>query len=110
PVDQAGRAPRDATTRPAVEHAAPLRQGPGSCAERPAFPGPVWNALPLAGRGRDSGALAAAGRRVSEVEVDRSPSTRVTSSLVAAGILLSRIAGLIRTRVFAHYMGASLYA
>jgi putative peptidoglycan lipid II flippase len=29
---------------------------------------------------------------------------------VAAGILLSRIAGLIRTSVFAHYLGASLHA
>src|SRR2546430_782023 len=30
--------------------------------------------------------------------------------LVAAGILLSRIAGLIRTRVFAHYLGNSAAA
>jgi len=29
---------------------------------------------------------------------------------VAAGILLSRIAGLVRTRVFAHYFGNSLFA
>jgi putative peptidoglycan lipid II flippase len=32
------------------------------------------------------------------------------SSLVAAGILLSRLAGLIRERVFAQYFGTSLYA
>jgi putative peptidoglycan lipid II flippase len=32
------------------------------------------------------------------------------SSLVAAGILLSRVAGLARERVFAHYFGTSLYA
>jgi putative peptidoglycan lipid II flippase len=32
------------------------------------------------------------------------------SSLVAAGILLSRVAGLIRESVFAHYFGLTLYA
>ena len=32
------------------------------------------------------------------------------SSLVAMGILLSRVAGLIRQRVFAHYFGVGLYA
>lgn len=32
------------------------------------------------------------------------------SSLVAAGILLSRVAGLIRQRVFAHYFGVTMYA
>ncbi|HEX8318075.1 murein biosynthesis integral membrane protein MurJ [Longimicrobium sp.] len=32
------------------------------------------------------------------------------SMLVAAGILLSRIAGLVRARVFAQYFGTSLYA
>jgi putative peptidoglycan lipid II flippase len=32
------------------------------------------------------------------------------ASLVAAGILLSRITGLVRERVFAHYFGNSLYA
>lgn len=36
--------------------------------------------------------------------------TRLSSSLVAAGILLSRIAGLIRERVFAQYFGTTLYA
>jgi putative peptidoglycan lipid II flippase len=35
---------------------------------------------------------------------------RLASSVVAAGILLSRIAGLIRERVFAQYFGTSLYA
>jgi putative peptidoglycan lipid II flippase len=35
------------------------------------------------------------------------PSTRRSSFLVASGILLSRIAGLIRDRVFAHYFGNS---
>ena len=30
--------------------------------------------------------------------------------LVAAGILLSRVAGLVRTSVFAHYLGASAAA
>ena len=39
---------------------------------------------------------AAAGESVKAV------GTRVASSLVAAGILLSRIAGLVRERVFAH--------
>lgn len=32
------------------------------------------------------------------------------SSLVAAGILLSRVAGLVRERVFAQYFGTTLYA
>jgi putative peptidoglycan lipid II flippase len=35
------------------------------------------------------------------------PSTKRSSFLVASGILLSRIAGLIRDRVFAHYFGNS---
>ena len=34
----------------------------------------------------------------------------VASTLVAAGILLSRISGLIRARVFAQYFGAGMYA
>lgn len=40
------------------------------------------------------------------------PPTASTRSarLVAAGILLSRIAGLVRTAIFAHYLGASVYA
>jgi putative peptidoglycan lipid II flippase len=38
-----------------------------------------------------------------------SPPSR-SSSLVAAGILLSRIAGLVRERVFAQYFGTTLYA
>jgi putative peptidoglycan lipid II flippase len=33
-----------------------------------------------------------------------------SAQLVAIGILLSRIAGLVRNRVFAHYFGATLYA
>ena len=32
------------------------------------------------------------------------------SSLVAAGILLSRVSGLIRESVFAYYFGVTLYA
>jgi putative peptidoglycan lipid II flippase len=35
---------------------------------------------------------------------------RLSSAFVAAGILLSRIAGLIRERVFGHYFGTTLYA
>jgi putative peptidoglycan lipid II flippase len=35
---------------------------------------------------------------------------RLASTLVASGILLSRIAGLVRERVFAQYFGTSLYA
>jgi len=38
------------------------------------------------------------------------PAGRLTSSLVGAGILLSRIAGLIRTRIFAEHLGATMYA
>src|SRR5918996_6081391 len=48
-----------------------------------------------------------------EVPDDASPGGAVAgggSFLVAAGILLSRIAGLIRERVFAQYFGTSLYA
>ncbi len=37
-------------------------------------------------------------------------STRHSSILVASGILLSRISGLIRDRVFAHYLGNSMAA
>jgi putative peptidoglycan lipid II flippase len=40
-------------------------------------------------------------------EAERS---RRSSALVAAGILLSRMAGLIREGVFSHYFGTSLYA
>ena len=35
---------------------------------------------------------------------------RGSAALVAAGILLSRLAGLVRERVLAHYFGTSLYA
>jgi putative peptidoglycan lipid II flippase len=38
------------------------------------------------------------------------PSTGAYARLVAAGILLSRIAGLIREGIFAHFFGTSLYA
>jgi putative peptidoglycan lipid II flippase len=38
------------------------------------------------------------------------PAAGSYARLVAAGILLSRLAGLIRERVFAHYFGTSLYA
>jgi putative peptidoglycan lipid II flippase len=37
-------------------------------------------------------------------------STARSAGLVATGIFLSRIAGLVRERVFAHYFGTSLYA
>lgn len=37
-------------------------------------------------------------------------SSRVSSTLVAAGIFLSRVTGLIRTAVFARYLGATGYA
>lgn len=43
-------------------------------------------------------------------EQKSSRSSGVASSLVAAGILLSRIAGFVRERVFGHYFGTSLYA
>jgi putative peptidoglycan lipid II flippase len=38
------------------------------------------------------------------------PPTGGSAQLVAAGILLSRIAGLVRVRIFAQYFGNSLYA
>jgi putative peptidoglycan lipid II flippase len=38
------------------------------------------------------------------------PAAGAFARVVAAGILLSRIAGLIRERIFAHYFGTSLYA
>lgn len=38
------------------------------------------------------------------------PTTGGSAQLVAAGILLSRIAGLVRVRIFAGYFGNSLYA
>jgi putative peptidoglycan lipid II flippase len=52
--------------------------------------------------------------RVSDEELPEAPeapqSSRISSSLVAAGIFLSRISGLIRTAVFARYLGAGGYA
>ncbi|MDR3763047.1 MAG: murein biosynthesis integral membrane protein MurJ [Acidobacteriota bacterium] len=36
--------------------------------------------------------------------------TRAAAAMVASGILLSRLSGLIRERVFAHYLGASMAA
>lgn len=55
----------------------------------------------VAGPGGSAAATPAAGAgRVSTV----------SSSLVAAGIFLSRIAGFVRERVFGHYFGTSLYA
>ncbi len=36
--------------------------------------------------------------------------SRLAAVMVASGILLSRVAGLVRERVFAHYFGTSLYA
>ncbi|HEV7243070.1 MAG TPA: murein biosynthesis integral membrane protein MurJ [Thermoanaerobaculia bacterium] len=41
---------------------------------------------------------------------NRQPKFGGYAALVAAGILLSRVAGLIRTSVFAHYLGASAAA
>jgi putative peptidoglycan lipid II flippase len=38
------------------------------------------------------------------------PATGAFARLVAAGILLSRIAGLVREGIFAHFFGTSLYA
>jgi putative peptidoglycan lipid II flippase len=38
------------------------------------------------------------------------PSTGAYARLIAAGILLSRIAGLIREAIFSHYFGTTLYA
>src|SRR5215469_18916222 len=38
------------------------------------------------------------------------PSTGLSAALVAAGILLSRISGLVRESVFAHYFGNSVAA
>ena len=38
------------------------------------------------------------------------PTTGAFARLVAAGILLSRVAGLIREGIFSHYFGTSLYA
>lgn len=43
-------------------------------------------------------------------EVAKQSGAASASSLVAAGILLSRLAGLVRERVFAQYFGTSLYA
>jgi putative peptidoglycan lipid II flippase len=41
---------------------------------------------------------------------DSTPASSSASYLVASGILLSRVAGLIRERVFAQFFGTSLYA
>lgn len=42
---------------------------------------------------------------VGETPVKSEPRKRSGAALVAAGILLSRLAGLVRQRVFAHYLG-----
>ena len=44
------------------------------------------------------------------VKPDGTGGGTVASSLVAAGILFSRISGLLRESVFAHFFGVSLYA
>lgn len=41
---------------------------------------------------------------------EEQPASARSAHWVAAGILLSRIAGLVRVRVFAHYFGTSLFA
>src|SRR4029078_8923100 len=46
-------------------------------------------------------------RREASMTADRS---RSAAFLVGAGILLSRIAGLVRQKVFAHYFGLSIAA
>jgi putative peptidoglycan lipid II flippase len=45
-----------------------------------------------------------------ESQETKPATTRLSSTLVGAGILLSRLTGLIRTRLFGQYLGASLYA
>jgi putative peptidoglycan lipid II flippase len=45
-----------------------------------------------------------------QAEVPGAASGSPASAMVAGGILLSRVAGLVRERVFAHYFGTSLYA
>ncbi|HEX2835741.1 MAG TPA: murein biosynthesis integral membrane protein MurJ [Thermoanaerobaculia bacterium] len=47
---------------------------------------------------------------LSEPTMPTRPGGRPFAVLVAAGILLSRIAGLVRERVFAHYLGSSIAA
>src|SRR4030067_668473 len=42
-----------------------------------------------------------------DTDIKKLPHTRWHAFLVASGIFLSRIAGLIRDRVFAHYFGNS---
>ncbi|HWK89264.1 MAG TPA: lipid II flippase MurJ, partial [Longimicrobium sp.] len=49
-------------------------------------------------------------RSVAEEPVRAAPSSARSSALVAAGILLSRIAGLVRARVFAGFFGTSPFA
>lgn len=46
----------------------------------------------------------------SEARAEQRPSSAGSARLIAAGILLSRIAGLVRERVFAHYLGTSAFA
>lgn len=56
------------------------------------------------------GATTASGDKSVPVKPDGTGGGTIASSLVALGILFSRISGLLRESVFAHFFGVSLYA
>jgi putative peptidoglycan lipid II flippase len=61
--------------------------------------------------GEQNGASATAAAITAQpVEVAKAPSAARSAALVTAGIVLSRLAGLVRQRVMAHYFGTSVYA
>jgi len=61
----------------------------------------------LNGEGTGAARQAQAARRTAATGVAPSPPGRNLAAIVAAGILLSRIAGLVRESVFAHFFGNS---
>ena len=98
---------------PADAPSAPPRPAPPDTAPPGAPPEAPWAAAPPAGRRRPAArprpgtAPAAPPETAAAPEVEAPPSTQRASLLVAAGILLSRSAGLIRESVIANYLGTS---
>jgi putative peptidoglycan lipid II flippase len=62
------------------------------------------------GGGVEPGAEASPTGRPEQVQGGTAPTASSGSFLVAAGIFLSRIAGLVREGVFSHFFGISIYA
>lgn len=76
----------------------------GELAQKFSLPAKWFAAGPLQCRRRARQSLAPVTKQ-SKPSEDHSASSRRSSSLIAAGIVLSRITGLVRERVIAHYLG-----